>query len=226
MFLPNESHIDRTTRGGPAILLAGLAIVVGSIVLTKVLWKPNGLPLTGFAVFSYGVYASMMRGWRTEPGLWMLGGSVALMIGACWGIFEIEALKAMISPRPPLPGAAKKPVWEQVRFAADCSLGLLVFGKAAIFLVAAAKANWTITRPTSVLERRWALIAPQLLAVVPQPTGAEVRVFMRGVLDAVEEPPRARHWGRLSDAKREQLLLKTFPDERDYSHPSEIEPAW
>jgi hypothetical protein len=141
-ILLDEARIDRIVAGRRASLLAGACLMSVPFLLPRG-WGVGFL--TGFAMFSLGIYASALDQWRKEPGLWMLALFLAFVFGGSWGYFEFLGLQSLLAAR----GAnlAPRPMaWNDVKFTIDSGIALTLFGKIARFAASVTIANWARTR--------------------------------------------------------------------------------
>lgn len=65
--------IDQICALGPWLMIAGLVFMV------------LRLAMSGMFLLGLGATAGSLRGWKTEPGLWMLGA----LFGASFGMFQV-----------------------------------------------------------------------------------------------------------------------------------------
>ncbi len=136
----NESQIDGIVRHSRAILIVGLAI----FVLPLVLGFGFGI-LSGFMLFSLGVYCCFFWRWRSEPGVWMLALLLTVTLGPCWAYFEYLYWAAILAP--PANLAVPAFGWNKIRMSLDASVSLLIFSKTMKLVLSVAIENWKRTRP-------------------------------------------------------------------------------
>lgn len=139
--LLDEARLDRVVSRRRDWLLGG-AFVMSLVMIAPRGW---GFGLTGFTALSLGVYASALRRWRTEPGLWMLALFLTLTIGGSWAFFEFGSLANLLDRGNGNP-AGPPMSWSEIGCAADASLALLLGGRGVWFLASIAVANWARVR--------------------------------------------------------------------------------
>ena len=122
-------------------------VMVGAVWMILPFLLPQGwsFGLSGFMVLNLGIYASALRRWRTESGLWMLALFLTLMLGACWGYFEFWSLQSLFEAPVPNVGQRKQG-WRQVGFTIDSGIALALFGNVVRFAASVVVANWRATK--------------------------------------------------------------------------------
>ena len=139
MLLLNESKIDFLVRHRRVIMITGLVIMV----LPFALGLRFGL-LSGFMLFSLGVYCIFFRNWRSEPGVWMLACLLTVTLGPCWAFFEYLQWQAIFAPAANKPGRVV--TWNQIRLCIDAGFALLIFAKTMTLVITVAIENWKRTQ--------------------------------------------------------------------------------
>ncbi len=145
MGLYSDEQVDRIIGNSRRSLRGGL-MVVGLALLLPRGWGIGGL--SGFMLFSLGVYGLCFRKWRFDPGLWMLAVFLTLTLGACWAYFECLCLQALFVPGPN--NLAQPITWDQIRFSADAVVSLLLLSKVVRLAASVAVKNWQRTHAREV----------------------------------------------------------------------------
>lgn len=161
-LLLTEFQIDRIVRYRHALLLGGLAIMALPFSL------PRGWGfgiVSGFMLFSLGIYGLWFQKWRTNPGLWMLAVLLIVTLGPCWVFFEYEYWKRVFAPV--AANQARALTWDQIRFSADTVVALLLFTKTIRLAGTVAIENWMRTRKGAKLGE----ICPECGGAVTRPNG-------------------------------------------------------
>jgi len=143
-LLLDEAKLDRFVARWRSSLMVGGVLLSLSFHLPKG-W---GFALTGFTVLSQGIYAFALRRWRTEPGLWMLALFLTLSLGGSWTYFECLSWGNLFN-RAAGNLTGPRMTWQQVGFAMDYSLALLLFRRVVALAASVTVANWFLTRPHS-----------------------------------------------------------------------------
>lgn len=142
MLLFPETQVDRYVRHWRASILLGICLLTVAFALPR----GSGIGVfTGFMLLSLGVYSFCLRGWRTEPGLWMLAGFLTVFLTPCWAFFEYMHWEYLLSPRI---ANKKNPVstWDAFRFSFDAIVALLIFERTIRLCVTVVIRNWKRTR--------------------------------------------------------------------------------
>ena len=139
MFLMSKPQIDFIVARRRAIMVVGLVLMAVPLVLGFGFGA-----LSGFMLFSLGIFCVFFRNWRSEPGVWMLAILLVLTLGPCFAYFEYFQLIAIFAP----PGnlAWRAMGWNQIRMSLDASVALLIFAKTMKLVVTVAIENWKRTR--------------------------------------------------------------------------------
>ena len=139
MHLLSESQIDFLVRYRRVIMIIGLVIMV----LPFALGLRFGL-LSGFMLFSLGVYCIFFRNWRSEPGVWMIACLLTVTLGPCWVFFEYLQWQAIFAPAANKPGPVVS--WNQIRLTVDAGFALLILAKTMKLVVTVTIENWKRTQ--------------------------------------------------------------------------------
>ena len=142
-------QIDRVILRCRASLFVGVALMALPFAL------PRGWGfgvLSGFTLFSLGIYGVAFRKWRTEPGLWMLAVFLTVTLGPCWVYLEFLHVRALFVEMTAKQGA-RAMTWDQLRLTADAIIALVLYATAVKLAVSVAIENWNRTRViTQMLE--------------------------------------------------------------------------
>jgi hypothetical protein len=142
MLLLAEPRIDSIVRHRRVLVLGGL-VLVGQVFVLPRGWGCG--VLSGFMLFSLGIYGTAFQKWRTDPGLWMLAVLLTVTLGPCWAYFEYLHWHSVFTP--PLANQVERvAVWEKIRMSVDAVIGLLLMERAVRLAVSVATENWRRTR--------------------------------------------------------------------------------
>lgn len=142
MVLLSDDQIDRIVVNRRRYQLGGLMVMIIPFVLPRG-WG-IGL-ISGFMLFSLGIYGLAFRKWRFDPGLWMLAVLLTLTLGPCWAYFEYLQYLGLFAKGP---NNVARPInWDQIRFSADAVVALLLFSRVVRLAASVAVKNWKRTRP-------------------------------------------------------------------------------
>ncbi len=142
MFSLTESQIDWIVNNRRLIFVGGLALMSQPFVLPQG-WSVG--VLSGFMLFSLGIYGFAFRNWRTEPGLWMLATLLVVTWGPCWAFFEYQHLRALFA-RAVAVQAGQALGWNKARFALEVLVGFTLCLTSIKLAVTVAIENWKRTR--------------------------------------------------------------------------------
>jgi hypothetical protein len=138
MLRLSDSAIDQSIANARLYLLLGLLLTVVPLTL------PGGWAfglISGFMLFSLGIYSVAFRRWRTEPGLWMLAMFLTVTLGPCWLYFEFLHVRGLV-----LQPAPRKLQWNQIRLFMDSIVALLLFSRIVKLSIGVSIENWKRTR--------------------------------------------------------------------------------
>lgn len=141
MLLMTEPQIDRVILYRRSMMLGGLALMALALALPRG-WG-CGL-VSGFMLWSLGIYGIAFRKWRTEPGLWMLAVLQTIVLGPCLLYLEYLHWHGLFAAPPGKPGA-RPFTWDQLRLSLDCTVALLIFAFTIRFTTTVAIENWNRT---------------------------------------------------------------------------------
>ena len=144
MFLLTESQVDWIVRFRRPIFLGGLALMAQPFVLPQG-WSVG--VLSGFMLFSLGIYGFAFRNWRTEPGLWMLAALLAVTWGPCWAYCEIVHLRALFE-RAAAVQDGQAIDGNRFRFALEVIIGFSLWATSIKLAITVAIKNWQRTKST------------------------------------------------------------------------------
>ncbi|HUY34215.1 MAG TPA: hypothetical protein VMV69_15825 [Pirellulales bacterium] len=134
----SDDQIDRITAARRTFLFGGLMLVVTACAL------PRGWGIgviSGFMLFSLGIYGASLSKWRFEPGLWMLAALLAVTLGSCWAYFEILSFQSIFlkaARNQPAKGVTR----EQIMFSVDSTIALVILSQAVRLAASVAVKNW------------------------------------------------------------------------------------
>ena len=141
MLLLRESQIDRYIRPWRTCIWLGIGLMVVAILLAK----GFGL-VTGLMLYSLGIYSLCFRNWRTEPGVWMLAGFLAMTLGPCWAYFEVLYLSWLWKLKPIEPRIIPN-LLNKLRLYTDTALPLFIFAQTLRLSISVTVENFKRTRP-------------------------------------------------------------------------------
>jgi hypothetical protein len=137
MLLPKDSQLDQFAASSRVFLALGIGLMILQFCL------PKGLGigfLSGFAMFSMGIYGLCLRRWRTDPGLWMLAGLLAVLLGPSVLYFEFLNWKGTVQLL--ANGGIAGIRWQ---FVIDATVGLVLALHGVRMILGIAIANWKRT---------------------------------------------------------------------------------
>ncbi len=142
MLRLTEVQIDRIVLKRRGIALSGIVLWVIFFAVPQG-WK-CGL-FSGFMLLSLALYGFCFRRWRTEPGLWMLGCLLAVLMGPCWIFFEYMCLRGLFEK--PLVNPVGQPInWRHLRNYVDAAFALFLIAITVKFAYSVMIENWKRTR--------------------------------------------------------------------------------
>lgn len=137
MLLPKNSQLDQFVASSRVFLALGITLMVLQFCL------PNGCGIgffSGFAMFSMGIYGLRLRRWQTDPGLWMLAGLLAVVLGPSVLYFEFLNWSATVQLL--ANGGIARIRWP---LAFDAAVGLVLALHGVRMILGIAIANWKRT---------------------------------------------------------------------------------
>jgi hypothetical protein len=138
VFRLSESAIDQSIANARLYLSLGLFLTVIPLTL------PGGWAvglISGFMLFSLGIYSLAFRRWRTEPGLWMMAVLLTVTLGPCWLYFEFLHVRGLV-----FQPAARRFNWNQLRLFIDSIVALFLFSRIIKLAIGVSIENWKRTR--------------------------------------------------------------------------------
>lgn len=142
MWLMTESQIDRIVVLRRRLIVGGLLLVAQALALPRG-WGCGGI--SGFMIFSLGIYGACFQKWKTDPGLWRLALLFTVTLGPCAAYFEylhwqsvVVALRAN--------QVRRVATWDQIRISVDAAVGLIFLASAVRLAASVAVENWRRTR--------------------------------------------------------------------------------
>ncbi len=141
MLLLAESQIDSTIRHRRMLLIGGLLLVGQAVALPRE-WGCGAL--SGFMVFSLGIYAVALQKWRTDPGLWMFAVLLTITLGPCSAYFEYLHWRWILAP-PQANQLRRVVTWDQMRTSVDAAIALLLLARAIRLAATVGIKNWQRT---------------------------------------------------------------------------------
>jgi hypothetical protein len=138
VFRSSESAIDQSIANARLYLSLGLFLTVIPLTL------PGGWAfglISGFMLFSLGIYSLAFRRWRTEPGLWMMAVLLTVTLGPCWLYFEFLHVRGLV-----FQPAARRFNGNQLRLFIDSIVALLLFSRIIKLAIGVSIENWKRTR--------------------------------------------------------------------------------
>ena len=135
-MLISFSRADRLIASGKARMLIGFLLIV--IPRLFVPGQPVGV-LTGMTLVSFGIFATVLTFWKSDPGLWMLSALLLAFYGPLFVYLQTLAIFEFVLPVGP---AANQQGWQRIGVAIDSAIALGQFGTMVRFLMTVTAKNF------------------------------------------------------------------------------------
>jgi len=136
MFILDDHKIDRIVTHWKRYLFGGLMVIAIVVMLPRG-WQ-IGI-LSGFMLFSLGIYGMALRRWRSDPGLWMLAALLVFSLGPCSAYFEFLQWHSVFTKN------RNWFSWDEIRVSIDAIVALYLLLECVKLAVSVAIKNWKYT---------------------------------------------------------------------------------